>query len=136
MILPLEANPGSKDLSKAGADKTNARTATLIMTDQTDVKDTHALCGEDNDNCRPGCGACCIAPSISSPIPGMPQGKPAGVRCEQLDQDNLCRLFGDSRRPDVCYQFTFERTLCGTNRQQALENLAWLEGQTLSTLQR
>ncbi|ENR9132482.1 TPA: YkgJ family cysteine cluster protein, partial [Shigella flexneri] len=22
--------------------------------------------------CRPGCGACCTAPSISSPIPGMP----------------------------------------------------------------
>ncbi|EOS9504771.1 YkgJ family cysteine cluster protein, partial [Shigella flexneri] len=21
--------------------------------------------------CRPGCGACCTAPSISSPIPGM-----------------------------------------------------------------
>ncbi|MEO6656902.1 MAG: YkgJ family cysteine cluster protein, partial [Arenimonas sp.] len=23
-------------------------------------------------SCRPGCGACCIAPSISSLIPGMP----------------------------------------------------------------
>ncbi|MDM6904545.1 YkgJ family cysteine cluster protein, partial [Enterobacter hormaechei] len=23
-------------------------------------------------NCRIDCGACCIAPSISSPIPGMP----------------------------------------------------------------
>ncbi|MDP4734972.1 MAG: YkgJ family cysteine cluster protein, partial [Limnohabitans sp.] len=22
--------------------------------------------------CRPGCAACCTAPSISSPIPGMP----------------------------------------------------------------
>ena len=30
-------------------------------------------------NCREGCGACCIAPSISSPIPGMPHGKPAGA---------------------------------------------------------
>ena len=28
-------------------------------------------------SCRPGCGACCIAPSISSPIPDLPQGKPA-----------------------------------------------------------
>ncbi|MGU7695722.1 YkgJ family cysteine cluster protein, partial [Escherichia coli] len=27
--------------------------------------------------CRPDCGACCTAPSISSPIPGMPDGKPA-----------------------------------------------------------
>ncbi len=26
--------------------------------------------------CRPGCGACCIAPSITTPIPGMPHGKP------------------------------------------------------------
>ncbi|HVK38365.1 MAG TPA: YkgJ family cysteine cluster protein, partial [Candidatus Kapabacteria bacterium] len=34
--------------------------------------------------CRDGCGACCIAPSITSPIPGMPDGKPAGVRCVQL----------------------------------------------------
>lgn len=25
-------------------------------------------------DCRSGCGACCIAPSISSPIPGMPDG--------------------------------------------------------------
>jgi Fe-S-cluster containining protein len=28
--------------------------------------------------CRNGCGACCIAPSISSPIPGMPHGKLSG----------------------------------------------------------
>ena len=34
--------------------------------------------------CRPGNGACCIAPSISSPIPGMPNDKPAGVPCIQL----------------------------------------------------
>jgi hypothetical protein len=26
-------------------------------------------------DCRPQCGACCVAPSISSPIPGMPHGK-------------------------------------------------------------
>ncbi|NBX68342.1 MAG: YkgJ family cysteine cluster protein, partial [Proteobacteria bacterium] len=35
--------------------------------------------------CRIGCGACCIAPSISSPLPGMPHGKPAGVRCVNLN---------------------------------------------------
>ena len=32
-------------------------------------------------DCRSDCGACCIAPSISSPIPGMPNGKPANTRC-------------------------------------------------------
>ena len=41
--------------------------------------------------CRAGCGACCIAPSISSAIPGMPHGKPAGVRCVQLDDALRCR---------------------------------------------
>ncbi|MFC0402948.1 YkgJ family cysteine cluster protein [Paraburkholderia rhizosphaerae] len=49
--------------------------------------------------CRPGCGACCIAPSISSPIPGMPDGKPAGVRCVQLGDDLRCAIFGKPERP-------------------------------------
>ncbi|MES2074076.1 MAG: hypothetical protein V4462_00515 [Pseudomonadota bacterium] len=26
--------------------------------------------------CRPGCGACCTAPSTSSAIPGLPDGMP------------------------------------------------------------
>ncbi|MEI0618555.1 YkgJ family cysteine cluster protein, partial [Pseudomonas aeruginosa] len=49
--------------------------------------------------CRAGCGACCIAPSISSPLPGMPAGKPAGVRCLHLDENHLCGLFGRPERP-------------------------------------
>lgn len=80
--------------------------------------------------CRAGCGACCIAPSISSAIPGMPQGKPAGVRCVQLDEGNLCRLFGDARRPAVCLQFGYDRTICGRERDEALATLAWLEAAT------
>ena len=52
--------------------------------------------------CRPGCGACCIALSISSPIPGMPEGKPAGVRCVQLTDDNRCAIFDSEERPWVC----------------------------------
>jgi len=79
------------------------------------------------DGCRPGCGACCIAPSISSPIPGMPHGKPAGVRCTQLDEDNLCRLFGDPRRPAVCHRFGFDPDLCGRSRDQALARITELE---------
>ncbi|SDJ64445.1 YkgJ family cysteine cluster protein [Billgrantia gudaonensis] len=77
--------------------------------------------------CRPGCGACCIAPSISSPIPGMPDGKPAGVRCVQLDEANLCRLFDDPRRPGVCRRFDYDAELCGANRAQALARIAALE---------
>ena len=78
-------------------------------------------------NCRTGCGACCIAPSISSPIPGMPEGKPAGVRCVQLDEANGCRIFGLPGRPAVCGQLAPSAEMCGTGRTQALLYLARLE---------
>lgn len=80
--------------------------------------------------CRAGCGACCIAPSISSPLPGMPKGKPANQRCLHLDADNRCQLFGSPRRPAVCAKFQAEPDICGDSRQQALELIAWLELQT------
>ena len=81
-------------------------------------------------SCRAGCGACCIAPSITSPIPGMAQGKPAGVRCVQLDDGNLCRLFGDPRRPEVCRRFDYDPELCLDSREQALTVLAEWEHAT------
>lgn len=80
--------------------------------------------------CNPGCGACCIAPSISSPIPGMPKGKPAGVRCIQLDDNNLCKIFGQPERPKVCLQFKADKQICGTSAQQALTIISELEGLT------
>lgn len=81
-------------------------------------------------NCRPGCAACCIAISISSPIPGMPQGKPAGVRCVNLSDDGLCSLFGLRSRPTVCREFTPTREMCGWTNDDALRNLAALERET------
>lgn len=80
--------------------------------------------------CRLSCGACCIAPSISSPIPGMPEGKPAGIRCVQLSEENLCRLFGLSSRPAVCLGFQAMADVCGANRDEALWLLDDLEQQT------
>lgn len=80
--------------------------------------------------CRPNCGACCIAPSINSPIPGMPNGKPAGVRCIQLDEQNSCRIFGEPGRPALCDQFKADPEVCGDNREQALELIRWLEEST------
>jgi Fe-S-cluster containining protein len=77
--------------------------------------------------CRIGCGACCIAPSISSPIPGMPQGKPAGVRCIQLDEANRCKLFGKPERPAVCSQLRPEPVMCGADRDEALRILTTWE---------
>ncbi|MFC5438285.1 YkgJ family cysteine cluster protein [Rhodanobacter umsongensis] len=78
-------------------------------------------------SCRAGCGACCIAPSISSPIPGMPNGKPAGVRCVQLTGDNRCAIFGRPERPSVCGSLRAEPAMCGTDRTHALAWLAQLE---------
>ena len=77
--------------------------------------------------CRPGCGACCIAPSISSPIPGMPEGKPAGVRCVQLDENNACRIFGQPERPAVCVSLRPSFAMCGVGREDALRLLDALE---------
>ncbi len=78
-------------------------------------------------DCRAGCGACCIAPSISSPIPGMPQGKPAGVRCVQLTDDNRCRLFGLPERPAVCIALRPTEEMCGGSAREALAYLTTLE---------
>ncbi len=83
--------------------------------------------------CRVGCGACCIAPSISSPIPGMPQGKPAGVRCVQLTPDNRCRLYGLPERPVVCVRFRPGREMCGETREEALAYLIRLEELTVNS---
>lgn len=80
--------------------------------------------------CRPDCGACCIAPSISSAIPGMPGGKPAGVRCVQLDERLRCRLFGRPERPPVCASLRPEPAMCGSDRAQALRRIGRMEALT------
>lgn len=81
-------------------------------------------------NCRPGCGACCIAPSISSAIPGMPAGKPAGVRCIQLDASQRCLIFGHPERPAVCGQLRPASDMCGLDAAAALVWLTRLEQAT------
>ena len=74
-------------------------------------------------NCRPSCGACCTAPSISSAIPGMPRGKAAGERCVQLDNAERCLLFGMLQRPAVCSSLRPTPEMCGIDRTHAI---AWL----------
>jgi Fe-S-cluster containining protein len=80
--------------------------------------------------CRPGCGACCISPSISSPLPGMPDGKAAGVRCVNLSLDNRCSIFAQPSRPTVCSVFSADPAVCGNSREEAIHLLGWLEGAT------
>lgn len=74
--------------------------------------------------CIKGCGACCIAPSIST------LNKSAGVRCIHLLTDNTCGIFGQPERPKVCRDFKASHWICGQSAQQALNILSDLEIKT------
>ena len=80
--------------------------------------------------CRVGCAACCIDITISSAIPGMPNGKPAGIRCLQLTPENKCKLFGQPERPQVCLNFTPSAETCGQCNDEAHLLLSDLEKAT------
>lgn len=84
-------------------------------------------------DCRPRCAACCIAPSITSAIPGMPNGKPAGIACVQLDENLGCRIFGQPSRPAVCGSLKPSAEMCGETREQAMIFLHRLESLTATT---
>ncbi len=66
------------------------------------------------------CGACCIAPSISSPIPGMPQGKPANKKCIHLTENMECALWNKANRPQVCIKCRPDKDFCGNNFDEAI----------------
>jgi Fe-S-cluster containining protein len=77
--------------------------------------------------CRAGCGACCIVISIAGPIPGMPDGKPAGMRCVNLTEDNFCMLFGMPQRPAVCSSLQPMKDMCGESNEEAYTLLSVME---------
>jgi uncharacterized protein len=82
------------------------------------------------DECRPGCGACCIAASISSPLPGLPRGKPADLPCPYLTAGMGCAIFGDPGRPAVCGSLKRLPEMCGASREDALAYLERMERMT------
>lgn len=88
------------------------------------------MTSKNENKCRKGCGACCIVISISSPMPGMPNGKPAGVRCMNLLENNLCSLYNTEAYPPVCRNFKFDPEFCGETNEEAFERLAELENLT------
>jgi hypothetical protein len=57
----------------------------------------------------------------------MPNGKPAGVRCVQLTDDNRCKLYGQPERPEVCNRLRPNVQMCGQNADEALAFLTELE---------
>ena len=64
------------------------------------------------------------AVDFNSAIPGMPDGKPAGVRCVQLADDNRCRIFNSPERPAFCGGLQASAEMCGPKREQAI---GWLD---------
>jgi hypothetical protein len=83
--------------------------------------------------CRPHCGACCVAPSISQPLPGMPDGKPAGVACKNLDPESFsCMIWGSDIYPTTCKLFQPSLDCCGADRVEALFLIGELEQATRS----
>lgn len=77
--------------------------------------------------CHKGCGACCITISISSPIPGMPQGKPAGIQCIHLSKDRQCLIHESNTYPSVCRNLKPSKEMCGTSFEYAYHYLSELE---------
>jgi hypothetical protein len=71
---------------------------------------------------------CCIIPSINSPIPGMPNGKPAGTMCVNLDPVTFrCNIWGTDQYPKFCRQFAPTPDVCGQSQDEARELLRILE---------
>lgn len=60
----------------------------------------------------------------------MPDGKPAGVACVQLDNEGRCQLFDRPERPAVCLTLQPSVEMCGAERTHALQWLARLEAAT------
>lgn len=77
--------------------------------------------------CRAGCGACCIVISISSAIANMPNGKKAGERCLNLDENNFCKIHKTNFYPKVCKDFKASKEMCGDDNEFAIHYLTELE---------
>jgi Fe-S-cluster containining protein len=55
----------------------------------------------------------------------MPNGKPAGVRCVNLTDDNRCGIY--DQRPEVCQRLQPSREMCGDTAEDAMQYLTELE---------
>lgn len=66
-------------------------------------------------------GVCCVTLSISSTLPEMPLGKPAGIKCIHLSDDYRCYIYFSTDKPKVCTNFNPEPEFCGTGKDEALK---------------
>jgi len=61
----------------------------------------------------------------------MPNGKPGGVRCVNLDDDNRCRIWGQPDYPKACSDFTPTLEFCGSSNEEAMRLIADFEEATI-----
>jgi len=64
---------------------------------------------------------------MSSHIPGMPEGKNAGIRCINLFDDNTCSIHGAPEYPAVCANLKPSLEMCGETDAEAFMYLMKLE---------
>jgi hypothetical protein len=57
----------------------------------------------------------------------LPNGKPSGLRCPHLTDQNLCSLFGKPERPAICSSFQANPDCCGTSQAEAFELIDFME---------
>ncbi len=57
----------------------------------------------------------------------MPNGKPAGVPCVQLDEELRCKVFGLPERPAFCGGLQPSVEMCASSREAAMIWLSRLE---------
>jgi hypothetical protein len=58
----------------------------------------------------------------------MPEGKPAGVVCLNLDLGNYqCTIWGTDQYPQLCRDFRPDKTTCGGSQQEAIQLINQLE---------
>jgi uncharacterized protein len=60
----------------------------------------------------------------------MQNGKPAGVKCVHLTENNLCSIFNNPSRPNVCSSFPAMKDICGDSREEAFRLIRTLEIET------
>ncbi len=61
-------------------------------------------------------------------MPNMPNGKPAGIMCTNLDPITLsCLIWGQENYPKHCKHFIATLDVCGNSREQALQLIDAME---------
>lgn len=57
----------------------------------------------------------------------MPNGKPAGVRCVNLADDNACQVHNAENYPPICRRLQASEDMCGQTAEEAFAIITEME---------